>query len=366
MKQTMKIAIFGVGLIGGSLALIFKELPGVRVVGYSPNPASVEKYMKRQVVHEATQSMREAAEDADFIFLCVPVGLIETYLQELSKLKLKPGCIITDVGSTKQSVMRCAERLDLGQAHFIGGHPMAGSERSGVEAATSILFENAIYVLTPMENTPGDAYERLVGLLRHTRAQLIRLDPAEHDRVVGAISHLPHIIAVALVNQVSDFNELNDLYRLLAAGGFRDMTRIAASNPVMWRDILLNNRETILELIDDWNRRMERFARMIAEGDGEWIERQFACAGQFRSDLPERRKGVITPKFDIYLDIPDTPGILGQITTLLGIKKINISNLNIVESRIDAPGILRLSFYNEEDQARAIELLRAMDYTVYL
>ncbi|MCZ8512956.1 prephenate dehydrogenase [Paenibacillus filicis] len=360
-----KIAIFGVGLIGGSLALSFKSKPGVTVIGHSNNPASVEKYMKREVVDYATTSFDEAAEGADFIFLCGPVSSLEPYLEKLSKLTLKPGCIVTDVGSTKASVSACAERLNLGGAVFIGGHPMAGKEKSGVEAATSHLFENAFYVLTPSEGTPQEAYDRLAELLEWTRAHLIKVEPKHHDEIVGAISHLPHIIAVALVNQVAKYNEADELYSDLAAGGFRDITRIASSDPIIWRDILINNKEVMLRLLQDWNREVASFVRLLETGDAEGIEREFASANRFRGSLPERRKGVIHSFYDIYVDVPDHPGIIGQITTLLGNHRVNLSNIQIIESREDIPGVLRLSFKEEHHMDKALELLKK-DYAVHV
>lgn len=360
----MKIAIFGVGLIGGSLALCFKGKPGIRVVGHSPNPASVEKYLKRGVVDEATTSMREAAEDADVIFLCVPVGLLESYLMQLLELPLKKGCIITDVGSTKGAIDRRARQVMPDDIYFIGGHPMAGSERSGVEAASTFLFENAFYVLTPNENVPEDVYQKLEKLLTYTRARIIRVDAQLHDEIVGAISHLPHIIAVALVNQVAKYNEKNSLYENLAAGGFRDITRIASSDPVVWRDILLDNKAVLLELLDDWNEEIRQFRQLLVSEDADGIEEQFAQAAKFRNRLPERRKGVIQAMYDVYVDVPDQPGIIARITTLLSNHQINLSNIQIHESRADVPGVMRLSFRNDHDQEKAEQLLKSEGYLV--
>ncbi|TBL79729.1 prephenate dehydrogenase [Paenibacillus thalictri] len=360
------IVIFGVGLIGGSLALCFKDKPGLRVVGHSNNPKSVEKYLQRGVVDHATTSMEEAVKDADFIFLGVPVGNLEDYICRLNELPLKPGCIITDVGSTKASITACAEKLRLQEGvHFIGGHPMAGKEKSGVEAATSLLFENAYYVLTPTENTPQEAYDRLFKLLQYTRAHIVKVDANMHDTIVGAISHLPHIIAVALVNQISKYNETNSLYKDLAAGGFRDITRIASSDPVIWRDILSNNRDVLLELLKDWNREIDTFIQLLSDDDGAGIEDQFRQANRFRNELPERRKGMITSLHEIYVDIPDQPGIVGQIATLLGDCRINLSNLQIIESREDIPGVLRLSFREEDHMEKAFELLKKQ-YPVHI
>lgn len=361
-----KIAIFGVGLIGGSLALCLKGKPGITVVGHTHRPDFIDKYISRGVVDTATLSIEEAALDADFIFLCVPVGNLEEYLERLSTLPLKKGCIITDVGSTKASISAAAESLHLQDVYFIGGHPMAGSERSGVEAASVLLFENAYYVLTPPADTPKNVYDSLVQLLSYTRAKVIRVEPKLHDEIVGAISHLPHIIAVALVNQICDYNESNSLYRRLAAGGFRDITRIASSDPVIWRDILLNNNDVMLRLLQDWNQGISSFIELLENKDGEGIEVAFEKANTFRRELPETRKGMITPLFDLYLDVPDHPGIIGKVATELGVHQINLSNIRIIESREDVPGVMRLSFRDEIDMEQARTLLQGLDYLVYV
>ncbi|URJ51532.1 prephenate dehydrogenase [Paenibacillus polymyxa] len=360
----MKIAIFGVGLIGGSLALCFKGKPDITVVGHAHLPELMEPMLSRGVVDTATLSVEEAAEDADFIFLCVPVGLLEHYLELLSKLPLKTGCIITDVGSTKSAIAKKASEISLRNAYFIGGHPMAGSERSGVKAASALLFENAYYVLSPTEGVPEEAYSSLERLLKYTSAHVVRVQPDMHDDIVGAISHLPHIIAAALVNQVRKHNDENPLYRTLAAGGFRDITRIASSDPVVWRDILLSNREVLLGLLEEWNGQIERFTHLLRIQDGEGIADEFLTAGHFRSELPERRKGVIVSTFDLYIDVPDTPGIIGRIAMELGNHSINLSNMQIIESREDVPGIMRLSFRQEQDWERAKTLLDSMGYKV--
>lgn len=361
-----KIAIFGVGLIGGSLALCFKGKPGMHVIGYSNNPNSIQKYIKHGVVDEATTSIEEAAMDADFIFLCVPVGMLEFYLQRLHELKLKAGCIITDVGSTKNSIVQFSEKLQQAGVYFIGGHPMAGKEKSGVEAATSHLFENAFYVLTPTERVPANVYQELVQLLNLTKAQIVRIDPHLHDEIVGAISHLPHIIAVALVNQISKYNNSNDLYQLLAAGGFRDITRIASSEPVIWRDILLNNKQILLGLLQDWNAEVSTFIQLLQDDNGEGIEQEFLRAGTFRSLLPERRKGIIQSQHEIYVDVPDQPGIIGMIATKLGDHKVNLSNIQVIENRMDDPGVLRLSFREEEDMEKAVDLLKQLNCLIHI
>ncbi len=362
-----RIAIYGVGLIGGSLALCFKNRPGYTVVGHSSNPESVRKYLQHGVVDEATTSFAEAAQDADFIFVCVPVGLLDSYLQKLSQLPLKDGCIVTDVGSTKASVVRTGAAIEWPSGvHFIGGHPMAGSERSGVEAAHPLMFENAYYVLTPDANTPPEAVARLEQLLKLTRAHIVKVDAVEHDNIVGAISHLPHIIAAALVNQVADLNEQNELYERLAAGGFRDITRIASCDPIIWRDILLNNRDVLLKLLKEWQERIGQFMRLLEEENAAGIEAQFRKAGAFRSRIPERQKGAIISAYDLYVDVPDTPGVIGNITSMLGELKINLSNIRIMESREDVPGVLCLTFRSDEELQKASAVLKENGYSVHV
>lgn len=364
--MSIKITILGVGLIGGSLALCFRGKPGIQVVGYSPNEASTRKYIERGVVDDATTNLAVAVQDADFIFVCSPVGLLDDMLVQLRALPLKRGCVVTDVGSTKATVAQCARALKWDNIHFIGGHPMAGSERSGVEAASVLLFENAYYVLTPEEDVDDEAYQRLVDLLQYTRAHLIRMKPEEHDRVVGAISHLPHIVATALVNQVRQYNDQNDMHVVLAAGGFRDLTRIASSDPTIWSDILINNRDVMLDLLKDWNASVEEWIHVLENKDTSFIRRSFESSSEFRSKMPERRKGAIHALYDLYVDVPDHPGIIGKIATELGNHHVNLSNLQIIESREDVPGVLRLSFRDQKHSDAANLLLQELGYTVYV
>lgn len=362
----LTVTIFGVGLIGGSLALCFKDKPNIHVIGHDPHPHNVAKMLELNIVDEATTNMREAAERAQIIFICVPVSVLESYLTELRHMHLQPGCIITDVGSTKDAISKCAEQLQFDRAFFIGGHPMAGSERSGMEAASSYLFENAFYVLTPLQDTPDNIVLRLADVLQWTKAQIVCTNTWEHDEIVGAISHLPHLIAVCLVNQVRKYNEQNMLYKSLAAGGFRDITRIASSNPTLWRDILLSNKDVLLRLLDDWDNMISNFRKMLVEEDGEQIVKQFELAGNFRNQVPDRKLGMLRTMYDVYVNIPDQPGIIGKITTLLGNHHISLSNLEITESRLDVPGVLRLSFTKQNAANDAKQLLQTNQFDVHV
>ncbi|PTM58692.1 prephenate dehydrogenase [Desmospora activa] len=358
--------VIGIGLIGGSLALGLKERGGVTVHGYDASPETVAKAEALGIIDHGHTSLEAAVREADVVFLAVPVGVASAILTELAQLPLQDQCIISDVGSTKGDILRTAVSHPALAARFIGGHPMAGSHQSGVEAARAHLFENAYYVLTPLVDTSMDQVRRLSECLEcSTGARLVIMKADHHDRVVGAISHLPHVLAAALVNQVAGYNQENEWYHRLAAGGFRDLTRVAASDPVMWRDILLSNREALLELLADWTSEMEAIQRAIQQGEGATIESFFQEAKQAREGLPERKKGVIQPSWECYVDLPDRPGGIGEVTTLLGREEISIVNIGVMQSREGRPGALRLVLADQEQWSRAKACLSQNGYSIF-
>ncbi len=362
-----KVAILGIGLIGGSLALGLKERTDVYVIGFDRSQADLRCALAIGAVDEWTTSLRQAAEDADFIVIALPVGKIRQTIAELAQLHLKPSCIVTDVGSTKSDIMEAGRCLREKGIAFIGGHPMAGSHQSGIQAARSLLFENAYYVLTPDPETSLLDVQKLSQLLHvATRAELVLMEPHHHDRIVGAISHLPHIIAAGLVNVVGNYNEENEWFHRLAAGGFRDLTRIGASHPIMWRDILLSNQQELLCLMDDWVQKMQEIRDAIKNGRQQTIEDFFKRSRKLRQQLPDKkRKGILKPRYECFVDIPDQPGSIAQVATLLGKENVNISNLEVMENREEIPGVLRLSFKEEKDYVAAISVLKRDGLDVY-
>ncbi|MBA4543150.1 prephenate dehydrogenase [Thermoactinomyces daqus] len=361
-----KIAVLGIGLIGGSLALGLKERTNVTVIGFDRNEQDLQFAKAIGAIDEGTTKLDEAVRDADVVIIALPVGKIKQTIEELNLLPLKENCIVTDVGSTKAEIVRSGRKLSGRGITFIGGHPMAGSHQSGIKAARSLLFENAYYVLTPEPHTSLAAVQKLSRLLAlATKAELVIMDPVHHDRIVGAISHLPHIIAAGLVNMVGDYKEDNEWFHRLAAGGFRDLTRIGASHPIMWRDVLLTNREELIKLMDDWIERMARVRSAIMETDPECIEHFFTRSRAIRSKLPDRKKGILERRYTLYVDVPDRPGIIGKVATLLGEKEINISNLEVMENREEIPGVLKLTFKQEKHYQNAIMALREANYVVF-
>ncbi|WP_232696341.1 prephenate dehydrogenase [Brevibacillus daliensis] len=359
------IAILGVGLIGASIAVALRQDSINRIIGFDLYREQLDKAINKGILHAGTTDLQTAVRDADFIFLSAPVEYIHQLIDDLAELDLKSGVIVTDVGSTKLEIVKKGQSLGKKGITFIGGHPMAGSHKSGVDAANVRLYENAFYVLTPTEETKQSEVEKLQHLLQPLHAKVITLKADEHDEIVGAISHFPHIIAALLVNQVSKYNGEQPWYHRLAAGGFRDITRIASSNPKLWRDIILSNTEYLLEIAKDWQRDFAQIVHALEQQDSTEIEAFFRDAREFRDSIPEKQPGAIPPLYDLYVDIPDHPGEIGKITTLLGSKNISISNLQIRETREDLFGALRISFSNQRGLEKGIELLQYFDYNVY-
>ncbi|WP_046173715.1 prephenate dehydrogenase [Domibacillus indicus] len=348
------VFIAGLGLIGGSLAKAIKKAhPQAHIVGFDLRESELGLAEALNIIDEQAVSFEEGARKADLIILAVPVLKTEQMIQTLAALPLKDGVLITDTGSTKSRIMKQAELLSEKGTVFIGGHPMAGSHKSGVAASKELLFENAFYLLTP----GAAAQEKHVAILKKwlegTRAKILEVTAQEHDEMTGVISHFPHIIAASLVRQAQKYNEENPLIERLAAGGFRDITRIASSNPEMWKDISLHNKEILLSLLTDWRDEMNGVLSILEAEDEEKLYRYFNEAKEFRDGLPAASKGAIPAFYELYVDVPDYPGIISELTGYLADERISITNIRIVETREDVFGVLVISFQSEKDRLRA-------------
>ncbi|WEA42301.1 prephenate dehydrogenase [Priestia aryabhattai] len=280
-----RVLLIGVGLIGGSLALAMKKHGHVTVVGADINTNEVQVANQLGIVDYVAEDIKTEAAQADYIVLATPVEYTTAWIHDLSTWKLKETVIITDVGSTKGEIMKAAQALNKKRISFIGGHPMAGSHTSGAVNARADLFCSARYILTPFENEQKEKIDALMHLLEPTGAQFVPLDAATHDQITGVVSHLPHVIATSLVRQVKGYSAQNQLVTEMAAGGFRDITRIASSNPHMWRDILKQNRSMLLTLLDDWMKEMEQVKLLVEKGDGHELFDYFSDAKEFRDSL---------------------------------------------------------------------------------
>ncbi|MFC3884177.1 prephenate dehydrogenase [Bacillus songklensis] len=360
-----RVLLIGTGLIGGSIALAIKKEADAIVVGYDINKEQVNKAKQRKVIDEVASSLQEEAELAHLIILASPVEATTKLMRRLAAFHLREDVIITDAGSTKGDIMALANDLWQGEVTFIGGHPMAGSHKAGVESAKAHLFENAFYVLTPHSSTSFEKIEELKQWLKGTNSHFLVLDTEEHDYITGVISHFPHIIAAGLVKQAKKHADKNPLISLLAAGGFRDITRIASSSPNMWKDIVKQNRHNILHLLEDWMMEMQNIQHILMSEDDQALTRFFEDSKDYRDALPVHSKGAIPSYYDLYVDVMDVPGAIARITSLLAEQEISITNLHIIESREGLLGVLRISFQTDEDRSQAQILLQNNEYKTY-
>jgi prephenate dehydrogenase len=272
------VAIVGVGLIGGSLALALRRAAAVStIVAADRDREALERASALGVIDHAADSISEATRGADLVVIALPVRAVGGALHDVG-LALDPHAVVTDVGSTKGEVVRIArEELRERFARFVPGHPIAGRETSGVEAATADLYRGARVVLTPQPETDADAVETVRSAWEAAGARVTQLAADTHDRIFAAVSHLPHILSFALVSEIADRQDAAELLGF-AAGGFRDFTRIAASSPEMWRDISLQNRDALLAELDRYEARLAVFRALIEKGDGPALERLMAEA----------------------------------------------------------------------------------------
>ena len=280
-----RLAIIGVGLIGSSLSLALRQTESVgTVVGYGRNRENLEKGVELGVLDSFTDSIAAAVKAADVVVVAVPLGAMRGVFAEL-KPALSATSVITDVGSSKGSVVGDA-RAELGDlfSRFVPGHPIAGNERSGVEAGFATLYQNRRVILTPLAETDVDATALITAMWQDCGAEVETLEVAHHDKVLAATSHLPHMLAYALVHHLSNLNDHEEIFRY-AAGGFRDFTRIASSDPVMWRDVCIANGDALLELIGQYQQELDRVAEAIRNADAEQLQKLFSRAKSERDSL---------------------------------------------------------------------------------
>jgi prephenate dehydrogenase len=277
-----RLCIIGTGLIGGSLARALRAADYCReVVGCSRNPEHLQQAVELGVIDRYETDPARAVEGADMVLVAVPLGAMEPVFRML-RGHLPAGAAITDVGSAKASVIEAARR-GFGElpAAFVPGHPIAGTEQSGVAASFPELFRDRRVILTPVEQTSAEATARVRAMWEVAGAVVDEMDPAHHDTVLAATSHLPHVLAFALVDSLTRLGESDEIFRY-AAGGFRDFTRIASSDPVMWRDICLANGDAILQMIDRFSGDLQQLADAVRQHDGETLQTVFASAKQTR------------------------------------------------------------------------------------
>ncbi len=362
---TMKVAFIGLGLIGGSIAkTIRKKYPDSEIIALNRSEAPLKEAMLDGTINAGTHEVDHNFEGCDYIFLCTPVETNKFFLPRLQPY-LQGGCVLTDAGSVKGVIHRAVSEL-LPEAHFIGGHPMAGSEKSGYANANDHLIENAYYILTPGECSTIDElnhYEKFVASLG---AIPLIMSPDRHDYITAAVSHVPHLVAYSLVDLVKLKDTPAEYMKLIAAGGFKDITRIAGSDPTMWEQICLENPENIVELLKDYEDILSGMRRMVEEADGAGLHKIFEEMRDYRASFSVSSAGPIKKIHDIYCDIIDEAGAIATIATILSTSGISIKNIGIVHNRTFEEGALHIEFSDEASKSRAIEVLERHNYSIFL
>ena len=358
------IGFIGLGLIGGSLAkALRRSCPELHLFAYDTDRDTLAQALSQGILDGVCEETDIRLLGCDYLFLCAPVEFNLDYLDKV-KDRLSDGCILTDVGSVKGNIHRRIEELGLSD-RFIGGHPMAGSERSGYAAANDRLFENAYYMITPGGEVPLARLTEFTELVTMTGAIPMVITDEEHDFITAGVSHLPHIIASTLVNLVKALDNDAEYMKTIAAGGFRDITRIASSSPVMWQQICLENRDNISSVLDDYIRMLVRFRCLVEEGDSLSLLQMFTSSRDYRDSIDVTDNGAIRRSFVLYLDIADEAGAIATIATILAMDQINIKNIGIIHNREFEEGVLKVEFYDEESAARAKALLMKRNYMVH-
>ena len=343
--STLTFGFIGLGLIGGSIAKAIRDkMPDTRIIAYDPNEASLQLAHKDHVANEITSSIDGSFQSCDYIFLCAPVAHNDENLLIL-KQYLSPETILTDVGSVKTGIHRQIESLGLNK-QFIGGHPMTGSERFGYSNSNAALLENAYYILTPSNTVPKEkltAYHNLV-------------------ETIGAI---PHVIAASLVNLVKNADSKEGVMKMVAAGGFKDITRIASSSPAMWQQICLTNTENISKLLKTYIKSLNDIAVCLDYRAENALYDFFDAARNYRESFVNTSSGPIKTEHALTVDIADKPGAIAAIASLLAMHDVSIKNIGINHNRELAEGALRIEFYDENAIKQAADVMTSHGYPIH-
>lgn len=364
----LNIGFVGLGLIGGSIVKALKKKhPEYYITAFSRSQEPLLLALEEGMIDKIVTSIDEEFAKCDYIFLCTPVEYNSMYLKRLKPF-IKSDCTITDVGSVKGYIHKTVEELHM-EDNFIGGHPMAGSEKTGYVNSSALLLENAFYAITPTDKTKESKLNAYVDMVKDMGAVPVVLDYKKHDYSVAGISHVPHIIASSLVNLVSDNDSDDQTMKMLAAGGFKDITRIASSSPEMWEQICSTNPEAISALLGKYIDSLNEIKSSIDNTNKEYINVMFQRSKDYRDSVIDRKKGAkgpIQPIYSFYCDLVDEEGSLAMVACTLAFKHCSIKNIGIVHYRELTRGALLIEFYEEEDMNKAIEALTERGYTIYL
>lgn len=352
------IGIIGIGFLGGSLAKSLKKSGKVeKIIAFDTNINSLKKAKEEGVIEEYTLEINDKFKECNFVFICTPVSFISEYARNLEKV-VNNECIITDTGSTKKNILEATKNLEI---EFIGGHPMIGSERSGYETSIDLLFENSYYIITKSEKNKIESIEKLRELILAIKAIPIIIEADKHDYITATISHVPHVIASTLVNLVKDLDDEKEIMKTLAAGGFKDITRIASSDPTMWENICSENKEEILKILNKFKIIIESFEANIANREKTYSF--FDSSKKYRDSFINKRiNGNTMPELNIT--VKDENGAIAKITTILSNNNIGIKNIEVLNNRENNYGALRVIVRNYDERDKGYIILKDLGYEI--
>ena len=359
-----RVAIVGVGLIGGSLAMAWKERrPDLTIMGWD-RPDVLASAQERGIVDKVAPSMKDTVVQADVVVLATPLATIEALIQELAGW-LRPNTIVTDVGSVKTPILAAVQQHWEADQVFIGGHPMAGSEQGGLANADAFLFENASYVLCPGRHRDTSAYHSVAELVEATGARVLKMDAARHDYAAACISHVPQMLAIALMGLATPREQSDEAILQLAAGGFRDMTRIASSPYSLWEPILRANKKDINTALSELIDKLAAMKDVLEQEKMAELAPLFEQARSVRETIPKAFKGFVDPLADVYVYAKDHPGVLSHITSTLFNDNISIKDIELLKVREGTGGAFRLSFLDDQTANAAVATLEAAGCRAY-
>ena len=358
------IGFIGLGLIGGSIAKTIRKFhPDYHILAYAKHKETLAAALNCNAIDAVLEEKDERYHTCDYIFLCAPVEYNIEYLKYLKNI-ISDDCIITDAGSVKGPIHKAVEELGMDHC-FLGEHQMAGSEQSGFEHSSDHLLENAYYILTPGGQVPLEKLTEFSELIDSLGSIPMVLTAEEHDFITAGVSHLPHIIASSLVNLINKLDNEAEYMKTIAAGGFRDITRIASSSPVMWEQICIENHENISSVLDEYIRMLIQIRCSIDNQEASYLYDMFARSRDYRDSIDASSSGLINKTYMLYIDIVDEAGGIATIATILAMEGISIKNIGIIHNREFEQGVLKTEFYEQNALEKGCALLKKRNYIVY-
>lgn len=361
-----KVGFIGLGLIGGSIAKAIKKFyPSTTIIAQASRESTIVSAYNDGLIKNDKLLSSNDFNDCDVIFLCCPVQINAEYMRQLKDI-IKPSCILTDVGSVKGDITKIAQELNITN-QFIGGHPMTGSEHIGYDYSNENLLENSYYILTYDEKIDSNIVKDFEKYISSLGPLTLTMSPTDHDLATAKVSHVPHVIASALVNMLKNTDDELSIGKTIAAGGFKDTTRIASSSPVMWEHICMTNKDAILDTLASFKNELDKFEKTIREEDAKGFNQLFTEGKNYRDSLTvNNNKKTITMVHELYTYIDDAQGTILPVLVILNDAKISIKNMDIVHNREYEPGVLRLEFYTDDALQLAAKVLAQKDYEIHI